>query len=82
MIVERSLRSSEQEKPSSLARKMLVFLGITKAYVRSISTREEDTVRTNVPLDYSDWKPVEAALVEAEHEKAKALEQTRRQHFL
>jgi len=60
---------------------MLEFLGITRAYVRSMGSQEED-VRVNLPLDYSDWKPIEAALLEAEHQKAKAITQMRRQQFI
>ena len=80
--VKSSLRSKEPQRPGSLARKMLELLGITRAYVRSIGTPEEEVVRMNLPLDYSDWKPIEAALLEAEHQKAKAITQIRRQQIL
>jgi len=82
MNVEKSLRRNEPERPGSLARKMLELLGITRAYVRSIGTHEEDVVRVNLPLDYSDWKPIQAALLEAEHQKAKAITQIRRHRIL
>ena len=65
----------------SLARRILEYLGITRAYVRSIDTQEE-VVRVNLPLDYSDWKSVETALLEAEHQKAKAIAQARKQQFV
>jgi len=79
--VESSLRRKEPQGARSLARRMLEFLGITRAYVRSMGSQEED-VRVNLPLDYSDWKPIEAALLEAEHQKAKAITQMRRQQFI
>jgi hypothetical protein len=79
--VQSSLRGKEPQGAGSLARRMLEFLGVTRAYVRSIGSKEE-VVRMNLPLDYSDWKPVEAALVEAEHQKAKAITQIRRQQFI
>ena len=77
-----SLRKKEPQGAGSLARKMLELLGIIRAYVRSIGTQEEGVVRVNLPLDYSDWKPIEAALLEAEHQKAKAITQMRRQQFI
>ena len=80
--VEKSLRRNEPEKPGSLARKMLELLGITRAYVRSIGTHEEDIVRVNLPLDYTDWKPIEATLVEAERQKGKAITQIRRHQII
>jgi len=70
------------QKKGSLARRMLEVLGITRAYVRSIGTQEEDVVRVNLPLDCSNWKPLEAALLEAEHQKAKATTRIRRQQFV
>ena len=79
--VQSILRRKEPQGAGSLARRMLEFLGVTRAYVRSIGSKEE-VVRMNLPLDYSDWKPVEAALVEAEHQKAKAITQIRRQQFI
>jgi hypothetical protein len=79
--VQSSLRRKEPQGAGSLARRMLEFLGVTRAYVRSIGSKEE-VVRMNLPLDYSDWKPIEAALVEAEHQKAKAITQIRRQQFI
>ena len=82
IAVKRSLKRKEPQRPGSLARKMLELLGITRAYVRSIGTQEEDIVRVNLPLDYSDWKPIEAALLEAEHQKAKAIAQIRRHQIL
>ena len=78
IAVKRSLRRKEPQGPGSLARRMLEFLGITRAYVRSIGTQEEGIVRMNLPLDYSNWKPIEAALLEAERQKAKAITQVRR----
>ena len=80
--VKSSLRRKEPHRPGSLARKMLELLGITRAYVRSIGTQEEEVVHTNLPLDYSDWKSIEAALLEAEHQKAKAITQIRRHQIL
>ncbi|UCC33354.1 MAG: hypothetical protein JSW53_06205 [Candidatus Bathyarchaeota archaeon] len=82
MNVEKDLRKNEPERPGSLARKMLEVLGVTRAYVQSIGTQEEDVVRVNIPLDYSDWKPIEAALLEAEHQKAKAITQIRRHQII
>ena len=58
---------------------MLEYLGITRAYVRSIGSQEEDIVRINLPLDYSDWKSIEVVLLEAEHQRAKAITQMQRQ---
>ena len=80
--LEKNLMRNELERPGSLARRMLEYLGITRAYVRSIGTQEEDLVRVNLPLDYTDWKPVEAALVEAEHQKGKAITQMRRHQII
>ena len=82
MTVKSTLRRKEPQRPGSLARKMLEFLGITRAYVRTIGTQEEEMIRVNLPLDYSDWKPIESALLEAEHQKAKAITQVRRQQFI
>jgi hypothetical protein len=70
------------QKKGSLARRMLEVLGITRACVQSIGTQEEDTVCVNLPLNYSDWKTIEAALLEAEHQKARAITQMRRQQFV
>ena len=75
----------EKMKPQttgSLARRMLDYIGISRAYVRSIGAREEDAVRMNLALDYSDLKPVEAALVEAERQRAKAIAQLRRRQIV
>jgi len=77
--VKSTLRKKEQQAAGSLARRMLEYLGITRAYVRSIGSQEEDIVRVNLPLDYSDWKPIEDALLEAEHQRAKAIMQMQRQ---
>ena len=74
-----TLRKKEPQAAGSLARRMLEYLGITRAYVRSIGSQEEDIVRVNLPLDYSDWKPIEVALLEAEHQRAKAITQMQRQ---
>jgi len=82
IAVKRSLKRKEPQRPGSLARKMLELLGITRAYVRSIGTQEEGVVRANLPLDYSDWKPIETALLEAELQKAKAITQIRRHQIL
>ena len=60
---------------------MLELLGITRAYVRSIGSQEE-VVRMNLPLDYTDWKPIEAALVEAGRQKGKAITQIRRHQII
>ncbi len=71
------------QKKGSLARRMLEVFGITRACVQSIGTQEEeDVVRANSPLNYSDRKTIEAALLEAEHQKAKAITQMRRQQFV
>ena len=71
------------QKIGSLARRMLEYLGITRAYVRSIGTQqEEDVIRINLPPDYSNWKSLETALLEAEHQKAKAITQVRKQQFI
>ena len=78
--VKSTLRKKEPQGAGSLARRMLDFLGVTRAYVGSIGTHEE--VQANLPLDYSDWKPVEAALLEAEQQKAKAIMQIRRRQIL
>ena len=75
-----SLRRKEPQRPGFFARRMLEFLGITRAYVGSIGTQEE--VQANLPLDYSNWKPVETALSEAEQQKAKAITQIRRRQIL
>jgi len=80
--MEKSLKRNEPERPGALARKLLEFLGITRAYVRSIGTQEESVIRVNLPLDYTDWKPIEAALLEAEHQKAKAITQIRRHQII
>lgn len=77
-----SLGREEPQGAGSLARRILEYLGITRAYVRSVGTQEEGVVRVNLPLDYSNWKPVEAALLEAEYQKAKAITQMRRQRIL
>jgi len=61
---------------------MLEVLGITRAYVRSIGIQEEDTVRVSLPHDYSDAKAVEAALLEAERQRAKAIMQMRRHQIV
>ena len=74
-----TLRKKEPQAAGSLARRMLEYLGITRAYVRSIGSQEEDLVRVNLPLDYSDWKPIEVALLEAERQRAKAITQMQRQ---
>ncbi|UCE43617.1 MAG: hypothetical protein JSV57_04470 [Candidatus Bathyarchaeota archaeon] len=65
----------------SLARRMLEYLGITRAYVRSIGAQEE-VAGVNLPLNCNDWKPVETALLEAEHQKAKAITQIRRHQIM
>jgi hypothetical protein len=80
--VKNMLERKESQAAGSLARRMLEYLGIKRAYVQSISTQEEDAVRVNIPLDYTDWKPVEVAFIEAESQKARALEQMRRQQFI
>ncbi len=80
--MKNTLGRKESQAAGSLARRMLEYLGIKRAYVQSISTQEEDAVRVKTPLDYTDWQPVEAALIEAEHQKAKALEQMQRQQFI
>ena len=77
--VKSTLRKKEPQAAGSLARRMLEYLGITRAYVRSIGSQEEDIVRVNLPLDYSDWKPIEVALLEAERQRAKAITQMQRQ---
>ena len=77
------MEKTAPQKKGSLARRMLEVLGITRAYVQSIGTQqEEDVIRVNLPLDYSDWKTIEAARLEAEHQKAKALTQTQRQQII
>jgi len=80
--VKSTLRKKEPQGAGSLARRMLEFLGVTRAYVGSIGTHEEDVVQANLPLDYSNWKPVETALLEAEQQKAKAIMQIRRREIL
>jgi hypothetical protein len=80
--VENTLGRKDSQAAGSLARRMLEYLGIKRAYIQSISTQEEDAVRVNIPLDHTDWQPVEAALIEAERQKARALEQMRRQQFI
>jgi hypothetical protein len=80
--VKSGLRRKETQVTGSLARRMLRRLGITRAYVRSIGTQEEDPVRANLPLDYSSWKSIETALLEVERQKAKAITQIRRQQFV
>ena len=77
-----ALRREEPQTAGSLVRRMLEWLGIKRACVRTIGTQEEELVRVNLPLDYSDWKTIEAARLGAEHQKAKALMQTRRQQFI
>jgi len=77
--VKSTLRKKEPQAAGSLARRMLEYLGITRAYVRSIGSQEEDIVRFNLPLDYSDWKSIEVVLLEAEHQRAKAIMQMQRQ---
>jgi hypothetical protein len=77
--VKSTLRKKEPQAAGSLARRMLEYLGITRAYVRSIGSQEEDIVRVNLPLDYSDWKSIEVVLLEAEHQRAKAITQMQRQ---
>ena len=75
----------EKMKPQttgSLARRMLEYIGISRAYVRSTGTQEEDAVRMDLALDYSDLKPVEAALLEAERQRAKAIAQIRRHQIV
>ena len=75
----------EKMKPQttgSLARRILEYVGISRAYVRSIGVQEEDSVRIDLPLDYSDLKPVEAALLEAESQRAKAIAQIRRHQIV
>jgi len=75
----------EKMKPQttgSLARRILEYIGISRAYVRSIGVQEEDSVRIDLPLDYSDLKPVEAALLEAESQRAKAIAQIRRHQIV
>jgi hypothetical protein len=79
MKVKSTLRKKEPQAAGSLARRMLEYLGITRAYVRSIGSQEEDIVRINLPLDYSDWKSIEVVLLEAEHQRAKAITQMQRQ---
>ncbi len=81
MNVKSTLKRKEPQGTESLARRMLEFLGITRAYVRSIGTQEE-MIRVNLPPHYSDWKPIETALLEAEHQRAKAIIQIRRQQFI
>jgi hypothetical protein len=82
MKVKNILEKKESQATCSLARRMLEYLGVKRAHVQSISTQEEDAVRVNIPLDYTDWKPVDAALIEAERQKAKAITQMRRQQFI
>jgi len=75
----------EKMKPQttgSLARRILEYVGISRAYVRSMGVQEEDSVRIDLPLDYSDLKPVEAALLEAESQRAKAIAQIRRHQIV
>jgi aspartokinase len=69
------------QKKGSLATRILEAFGITRACVQSIGS-QEDTVHVNLPLDYSDSKTIEAALLEAEQQKAKAITQLRRQKFI
>lgn len=78
MNVESSLRRNKPQVTRSSAGRILGFLGITRAYVRSLDTQEEEASRVNLPLDYSDWKPSETALLEAERQKAKVIMQLRR----
>jgi len=61
---------------------MLEVLGITRAYVQSIGTQGEEVVRVNLPLNYNDSKTIEAALLEAERQRAKAITQLRRHQFV
>ena len=61
---------------------MLKVLGITRAYVQSIGTHEENALHLKLPQDYSDWRTIEAALLEEEHKKAKAITQMRRQQVI
>lgn len=80
--MKNTLGKEESQVAGSLARRMLEYLGIKRAYVQSISTQEEDAVRVNIPPNYTEWKPVEAALIEAERQKARALTHMRRQQFI
>ncbi len=63
----------------SLIRKTLELLGMERAHVRSLGNQEE-MIRVNLPLDYSDWKIVRSASLEAERKKAKGIMHFR--HFL
>jgi len=80
--VKSGLKREETQVTGSLARRMLKRLGITKAYVRSIGTQEEDLVHANLPLDYSNLKRIETSLLEVERQKAKAIDLIRRQQFV
>ena len=70
------------QKKGSLTRRMLEVLGITRAYVQSIGTQGEEVVRVNLPLNYNDSKTIEAALLEAERQRAEAIAQLRRHQFV
>ena len=80
--VKSSLRRKERQGAGSLARRMLEFVGVTRAYVGSIGTQEEDVIQANLPPNHSNWKPVETALLEAEYQKGKAITQLRRRQIL
>jgi len=82
VAVKSSCRKEEPPRPGSVARRMLEVLGITRAYVRAIGTQEEDIIRADLPMNHSNWKPIEAALLEAERQRARAITHTRRRQVI
>lgn len=82
-ILERVIEMEKilPQKKGSLATRILEAFGITRACVQSVGTQEE-AVYVNPPLDYTDPKYIEAAVLEAEQQKAKGLMQMQRQQFI
>jgi hypothetical protein len=69
------------QKKGSLATRVLEAFGLTRACVQSIGS-QEDAVYAYAPLDSADPKTIEASVLEAEHQKAKALTQMQRRQII
>ena len=67
------MKEVNARKMSSLARKILRILGMDRGFVRSSGTQEEESIRVNIPVDYSNSKSIETAFLEAERKKAEPL---------
>jgi len=81
MNVEYNSKKRKTRGAGSLIRKMLQLLGIQRAFVRSLSTSEEEGIRTDVHPYYNS-KEIRAALFEAERKKAEGLMEWQKRRFI